>query len=325
MNQLGYYRGFKKRRSDQNEVALREIRNRRTALGKKSRQKKRPPGWLHPRSIERLYNKILLEWVEVVEEIINSMVLPHLKSLTDERDENLPPDARQDGYADNATRLVDNMSLGVQGIPFNAEFVAADIGQKVSEWNDQQWRKIMKSVVGVELLQQEPYLNDMLKGFTAENTALMKNVSQTLQEQVGTTVQRGLRNGDRWNSIAFEIVGDNKTFKELQVREQQFLDKGVRTAKGASIIEKTKNRTKLIARDQVSKLNGQLSQVRQTSIGVEEYIWRTSRDERVRPSHRRNEGKRFKWNEPPPTGHPGTAVQCRCTAEPVLEPILEQV
>jgi SPP1 gp7 family putative phage head morphogenesis protein len=53
---------------------------------------------------------------------------------------------------------------------------------------------------------------------------------------------------------------------------------------------------------------------------VEEYVWSTSRDERVRPSHSAKDGKRFKWNDPPSdTGHPGNEIQCRCVAIPVLD------
>ncbi|MEG6507839.1 phage minor head protein [Methyloligella sp. 2.7D] len=48
------------------------------------------------------------------------------------------------------------------------------------------------------------------------------------------------------------------------------------------------------------------------------YIWRTRRDDRVRPSHRENEGKVFAWDDPPPTGHPGEAYGCRCWAEPYI-------
>ena len=76
-----------------------------------------------------------------------------------------------------------------------------------------------------------------------------------------------------------------------------------------------------ITRDQTSKLIGQLNEERQTNIGITHYVWRTSEDERVRPTHRRNNGVQFAWNSPPiRTGHPGNDIQCRCTADPVLVP-----
>ena len=53
-------------------------------------------------------------------------------------------------------------------------------------------------------------------------------------------------------------------------------------------------------------------------LGITQYIWRTSRDERVRESHLVLEGKTFSWDSPPDVGHPGQDINCRCTAEPVI-------
>jgi hypothetical protein len=50
------------------------------------------------------------------------------------------------------------------------------------------------------------------------------------------------------------------------------------------------------------------------------YIWRTAGDNKVRASHAANAGRIFAWNNPPPTGHPGQAPNCRCTAEPYHGP-----
>lgn len=47
------------------------------------------------------------------------------------------------------------------------------------------------------------------------------------------------------------------------------------------------------------------------------YIWRTQEDRRVRATHAANNGKIFSYNIPPPTGHPGYEVNCRCYAEDV--------
>jgi len=47
-----------------------------------------------------------------------------------------------------------------------------------------------------------------------------------------------------------------------------------------------------------------------------QYIWRTSRDDKVRHEHAVREGKVFSWNTSPEGGHPGEAYGCRCMAEP---------
>lgn len=94
----------------------------------------------------------------------------------------------------------------------------------------------------------------------------------------------------------------------------------------------TDRRAKFIARDQTAKITGDLNQIRQESNGIDSYIWRNSRDNRVvgnpggkypkgTPGHMNHwdrEGKVFEWSEPPPDGHAGHAPGCRCYGEPVL-------
>ncbi len=51
---------------------------------------------------------------------------------------------------------------------------------------------------------------------------------------------------------------------------------------------------------------------------LDRYVWRTQRDNRVRRSHRENEGRIFSWSDPLATGHPGEDYNCRCEAIPYL-------
>ena len=91
-------------------------------------------------------------------------------------------------------------------------------------------------------------------------------------------------------------------------------------------------RAKLIARDQTSKLTASLTEIRNKSVGLDEYIWRTSQDNRVvgapgngsKPSrahgdHFKREGKRYSYDNPPADGNPGQPIQCRCYPEPVVD------
>lgn len=81
---------------------------------------------------------------------------------------------------------------------------------------------------------------------------------------------------------------------------------------------------KLIAQDQIGKLNGKVAEYRQTSAGITSYRWSTSRDERVRRTHRALEGSVQSWASPPVSeangerNHPGMAVKCRCSPVPLL-------
>lgn len=78
-----------------------------------------------------------------------------------------------------------------------------------------------------------------------------------------------------------------------------------------------------IARDQTVKMNGDANEIRQQDAGVLSYIWATSRDDRVRPTHVANEGQEFSWDDPPATGHPGDDYNCRCVPIPT-EPVEEE-
>jgi SPP1 gp7 family putative phage head morphogenesis protein len=97
----------------------------------------------------------------------------------------------------------------------------------------------------------------------------------------------------------------------------------------------SQSKADLIARDQVLKLNGQVTRERQKASGITEYIWTTARDERVRGNpnglypnsshdHYSLDGTRQRWDAPPQvaddgtTAHPGEDYQCRCVAAPVL-------
>lgn len=80
----------------------------------------------------------------------------------------------------------------------------------------------------------------------------------------------------------------------------------------------SESRAELIARDQTLKLNGAISATRQQAAGVEQYVWSTSLDDRVREEHAELEGQTFSWDSPPEPGHPGEDIQCRCVAIPVV-------
>lgn len=84
----------------------------------------------------------------------------------------------------------------------------------------------------------------------------------------------------------------------------------------------TASRAMLIARTEVARAQANLMQGRAEYAGSEGYVWRTSEDDDVRPSHRRMEGRYVRWGEPPTldglVGHAGTLPNCRCFAEPIF-------
>jgi SPP1 gp7 family putative phage head morphogenesis protein len=151
--------------------------------------------------------------------------------------------------------------------------------------------------VGIDL-GSEPTIGPHLAEAVRENVRLIRTIPENLLNDVEGIVSRGVRRGRRASEMAKEIQ------KRFKVNE---------------------NKAKLIARDQTSKLNGELTQLRQTSLGIRRYIWLTARDERVRPEHEDRDGEIFRWDEPPEDGHPGEPINCRCVAQPILDDILDQL
>ena len=87
------------------------------------------------------------------------------------------------------------------------------------------------------------------------------------------------------------------------------------------------NKAKFLARQETSLLMAKFKETRYAQAGVNEYIWGCvagSPDHPVRPMHKKLEGKRFKWDDPPVVDeqgnrkHPGEDYNCRCFARPVV-------
>jgi SPP1 gp7 family putative phage head morphogenesis protein len=116
----------------------------------------------------------------------------------------------------------------------------------------------------------------------------------------------------------FDRVADLTADAVAHGRRAAVLAGQLREATGVS-----SRKAKLIARDQIASLQGQVVQARQTRLGIERYKWRTVGDARVRTEHRLREGQIFRWDRPPPDGHPGQPINCRCYAEPVIDDVLK--
>lgn len=87
--------------------------------------------------------------------------------------------------------------------------------------------------------------------------------------------------------------------------------------------EVTESRATLIARTEIAKSNAAINQSRSQSLGLNQYIWRTAQDDRVREAHAELEGTVQSWDNPPQVGDEGSfnagqIYNCRCYSEPVI-------
>jgi len=151
---------------------------------------------------------------------------------------------------------------------------------------------VIAAPLGIDLFAVEPALVTVAQTSLSENVKLIQNVQAKYLQQIQQVVAEGIAEGTRPETMAKLITE--------------------RTGIAS-------RRATLIARDQTEKAQSAITQARQRAAGVTSYIWRTSRDDRVRPEHHDREGVTFRWDTPPEDGPPGVPINCRCTAEPVLE------
>lgn len=192
--------------------------------------------------------------------------------------------------------------------------MTAEMGSMVSKFNGKDLARVLAVIGGTHAL-EESWVNPHVESFVKENVNLIKSIGQDNHSQVKNLILRGIRGGYRSEEI---LKGCEKRF------------------------DISKSRAKMIARDQVSKFNGDLSKVRQVHAGIKTYEWDTAHDERVRgrpgglypraiPSHWIMQGLVCQWDDPSvylrngvwvprtalmPKEHPSEPILCRCVPLP---------
>jgi SPP1 gp7 family putative phage head morphogenesis protein len=272
---------------------------RRALRGQLDRQKSRarqPEGVEASKGTTAQYYWDLKRLVKLIDRMVDTEILPVLKRLEPRYATNYVAD---DDPTSDFRRALDDL---VQRFTFNLDKYAIEISTKMvtreNQYHRRQFINEIKKAIGVDIssIATDDGIDILLKERVAENVDLIKTIPPQYFERIEKTVLQGIQSGDDFFSIRKDLI------KDFNI---------------------TDNRARLIARDQVSKLNGSLNEFRQQDTGITHYTWRTSEDERVRDSHRDNDGKRFAWADPPSeTGHPGNDIQCRCTADPDLSHFL---
>jgi SPP1 gp7 family putative phage head morphogenesis protein len=262
---------------------------------KNGKRLKTPPKWLDPRNAERKYKVLLRKLARALRRKIKDDLVPRIPELVEIVKSRTPND-RKDQFLDLLDRIIESIREQMQPIEEETIRQMEEIGQQINNFNNSQFQKINRSVFGIDIFVDQPFLRDQLAIFSRQNAQLIDNITEQELLNVSGVVERGLVEGRTFSDIAQELT------KRVGI---------------------TQRRATFIARDQTQRLNANLTRLRQESIGVEEYVWVTAGDERVRPTHRANNGKTFRWDSPPPvTGHPGNDPNCRCISRPVLEGII---
>lgn len=191
------------------------------------------------------------------------------------------------------------------------------IAKNLNEFNKKEMDAFRKIAVGDAFVQDEPWVDAVLQEWSRNQVSLITKASQGMRDAVARRIRNGVKKG---------LL--NKDIEPLIMREMP----------GISF-----RRARIIARDQASKLNAELSQGRMQDAGLETYVWDTAHDERVRgnpsglypralPSHWVMQGLVCRWDDPTlckneagewvkrppeaPYNHPGLEIMCRCVALP---------
>lgn len=180
------------------------------------------------------------------------------------------------------------------------------IASSTERFSKNEWKKVINKTLGVNILDdyyQGEYYQKALGDWIETNASLIESIPKEFLNEFKDTVYQEY------------LSGSSITDLSKQIRERY----GV-----------SKSKSRMLARDQLGKLNTQISRHQQQNVGSNKYKWKTAGDSRVRSRHKELNNKICSWDDPPvvdkKTGrkaHPGEDYQCRCVAIPVFD--LEQI
>jgi SPP1 gp7 family putative phage head morphogenesis protein len=206
------------------------------------------------------------------------------------------------GEADFAQRLITEAATNMRRDLTSGEIekLAEYFARSTSQAQRRALARQLTQALGVDVLPDESHIPQLLEYFTHENATLIGSIPEDLHQEVAKLTAR-----------AFTKRMKPDTFASLL--QDRF--------------DVAESRARFIARDQLGKLWGQLNAVRQRSVGVDEFTWRCTDDDKVRPLHRRLANQRYSYENPPIVARgermlPGEDYGCRCEAVPVVDGIV---
>lgn len=251
------------------------------------------------KTLERTYFKEIKAIITQAKDIVNKVLTPKISLLVSLRDSLRPKadaasDIRHDSWVDALKAAMATVRIEFEDTNYSqkAASIAFAQAKKINKINAEDFGKNFQKALGVPTINLEPWLQEEMKAFTATNVSYIKSIPEVYFQQIESRISNMVQQGRVTDEIANEIQN------RYNVSE---------------------SKAALIARDQTNKFNGSLSQLRQQEVGVTQYEWSTSLDERVRPEHAEREGETFDWSDPPEDGPPGIPINCRCEALAVID------
>lgn len=188
----------------------------------------------------------------------------------------------------------------------NNNVILAALGKtadEAMEFGNKEFSKMLDKGIHVNLPTSASWWNNMKSSWAKDNYTLITSNAKKYVSKINTLTEQAIVNGMSPKKLKDEIY---KATEGL-----------------------TQKHCKLIARDQMGKLNGQITQAQMQEIGLDYYVWSTAFDDRVRDSHAAMEGLLCRWDDASVCSydggktwvdrpanavqlHPGQDIQCRC-------------
>lgn len=256
------------------------------------------PRQQHPDQIARAYTRRIQSLMKRLHTETLEALKPTLEELTAGASRVATTDALST-RPDALTVKLDTLRARA-AVLFGREKLAGIVepfAEQTEKFQAEQLNRQLREAVSIDVVGSEPWIGKAVEEFTQENVALIRTIPSRYFDEIETLVRREAADGVRWEELVDGI-------------EERY--------------DVSRSRSKILARDQVGKFYGDLNRVRQTDLGITRFIWRTVRDNRVRPEHADIDGESFAWGSAP-DGGPGEAVLCRCYAEPDLTSVVDEV
>lgn len=290
-------------------LALQNMRAQLASGKRVPRPQVMPQTWKYPAAQEQVYANQIAAIVKPFTDIVSGFLVAYPSWIRSDG-------MHVDGFAQDWDKAMQALRAHQKKVfedneGRDAYAMVNSIGESVSTFNFKQWSAYLSKLAGQPYYPPaEPWVAGTVETWGDANFELIRSLTDDCIKQVNTKVVDAVTSGTSYADLTKAIQKINTNI--------------------------SKPRARLIARDQVGKLNGQLTGRRQTDAGVAEYTWKTAQDERVRSTHSIMQGKACEWKDATKykisgswvgrlagmtQHHPGYDIQCRCYASPNMDAI----
>lgn len=266
---------------------------------------------VYPIAIENSYRKLLQSFYEPLITYVNSIIEENKEPLL--RGDSVKLDAipggtfqrmiqQLEGWLSTYMPTVEELKDGQNNVILMG---LGTTSEKIKKHEEKQFNTQIEKGIGVTFTGEQKWWEPLKKIWEQNNYNLIVSNARNFVDKINAICENGITGG--WSV------------------------KQLKDAIKKATIDLDDKKCRLLARDQIGKLQGQITQAQMTEVGLEMYIWSTSGDERVRSSHIPLDGVLCRWDDStlcsfdngktwvsrPSTAtrvHPGQDIQCRCVA-----------